>query len=320
MLIRAFIVDDEAPSRRELRFLLEKLPDCRIVGEACGGEEALEILADLPVDVLFLDIQMHDIDGLSVARSLLEQNRLPLVVFATAFDAYALQAFEVRALDYILKPFHPERLEATWQRVRDRLGQQTGLEAHLTELKALLLSREPLPSAGARLNPLQNERPGLSPFDSTGESFGKASGEAQRGLSPAWTEESDALSTAETGGSGGVAGQERHRPFDRVAANKEGKLLLVDVADILYATVEGRKALIKVDGEFLELNLTLQELEDRLDADRFCRTHRAFLVNLAAIREIVPWFNGAYNLLLQDKSEVPVSRHYARQLKDLLGL
>ncbi|ABZ84245.1 transcriptional regulator, lytr/algr family [Heliomicrobium modesticaldum Ice1] len=316
MIIRTFLVDDEAPSRRELRFLLEKHPDCRIVGEAGGGEEALDILADLPVDVLFLDIQMHDLDGLSVARQLLEQNRLPLVVFATAFDAYALSAFDVHALDYILKPFDPERLEATWRRVRERLAQQTGLDEHLAELKALLLSREPL--SAVRTGP--DEWTGGAP----GGLRGKALAEP-----PAWMEEPAAPPTEPGAGSScagngsgisGSNGQERHRAFDRVAANKEGKLLLVDVSKILYATVEGRKALIKVDGELLELNLTLQELEDRLDPDRFCRTHRAFLVNLSAIREIVPWFNGAYNLILHDKSEVPVSRHYARQLKDLLGL
>ncbi|WP_235919467.1 LytR/AlgR family response regulator transcription factor [Heliomicrobium undosum] len=319
MIIRAFIVDDEAPSRRELRFLLEKLPDCRVVGEADGGEEALEILADLPVDVLFLDIQMHDLDGLSVARKLLEQNRLPLVVFATAFDAYALKAFEVRALDYILKPFDPERLEATWRRVRERLAQRTGLEEHLADLKALLLSREPVAAVQTRPDELGDGSPGGY--------RGKASPEPPGGLSPTWIEE-PAVPPTEPGASSGCAGNgiagsgvhERHRAFDRVAANKEGKLLLVDVSKILYATVEGRKALIKVDGELLELNLTLQELEDRLDPDRFCRTHRAFLVNLSALREIVPWFNGAYNLILHDKSEVPVSRHYARQLKDLLGL
>ncbi|MTV48896.1 response regulator [Heliobacillus mobilis] len=271
MAIRTLIVDDEAPARRELRFLLEKLPECQVIGEACSGEEALDFLSTTAVDVLFLDIQMHDLDGLMVARRLLEQGQLPLVVFATAFDAYALQAFEVRALDYILKPFDPQRLETTWKRVQERLLQPRGLEEQLGQLRSLLLSQSD-PVHGA-VDHRQAEAESPCP-----------------------------------------------RLFRCVAVNKDGKMLLVDTTKILYATVEGRKAIVKVDEERLELNLTLQELEDRLDTNQFCRTHRAYLVNISAIREIIPWFNGAYNLILNDQSEVPVSRHYAKALKELLGL
>ncbi|MBC9783612.1 response regulator transcription factor [Heliobacterium chlorum] len=271
MPIRTLIVDDEAPARRELRFLLEKLPECQVIGEACSGEEALDFLSTHTVDVLFLDIQMHDMDGLMVARRLLEQGRLPFVVFATAFDAYALQAFEVRALDYLLKPFDPQRLETTWQQIQERMLHPRGLEEQLGQLRSLLLSKSD-----------SNHEP-------------KDHGQVE-------------------------ADPPSPRLFRCVAANKNGKMLLVDTAKILYATVEGRKAVVKVDDERLELNLTLQELEDRLDANQFCRTHRAYLVNISAIREIIPWFNGAYNLILHDQSEVPVSRHYAKALKELLGL
>lgn len=270
--IRTFIVDDEAPARRELRFLLEKLPECQIVGEAASGEEAIEALSNLEVDVLFLDIHLHDTDGISVARTLLAKGRLPLVVFATAYDSYALKAFEVHALDYILKPFDPQRLETTWNQVLERRHKGTDLDHKLDEIRALLQDKD------HRLAPATNDH--------------------FQGAEPSST----------------------HKPARRVAANKNGKLLLVDVSKIRYATVEGRKAMVKVEGELLELNLSLLELEERLDPSQFCRTHRAYLVNISAIREIIPWFNGAYNLILDDKSEVPVSRNYAKHLKDLLGL
>jgi two-component system LytT family response regulator len=108
--IRTLIVDDEPLARKGVRILLEKDPDVRILGEAGDGIEALErIKADRP-DLVFLDVQMPEMSGFEVLESL-SPDELPLVVFVTAYDQYALNAFQVHALDYLMKPFEDERLQ-----------------------------------------------------------------------------------------------------------------------------------------------------------------------------------------------------------------
>lgn len=119
MSITVAIVDDEAPARRRLRDLLEAEPDFRVVGEAAGGAEALKLAENARPDVLFLDIRMPGMDGLEVVRRL-GNTEPPMVVFVTAFDRHAVEAFELCALDYLLKPFDAGRLRQTLDRVRAR--------------------------------------------------------------------------------------------------------------------------------------------------------------------------------------------------------
>lgn len=119
--LSVFLVDDEAPARNRLRFLLDdaqaSLPN-RIAGEADNGQEALRQLAERPADVVLLDIRMPDMDGLTVARHLLRFPAPPAVIFVTAYDAHAVTAFEVGALDYLLKPVRLPRLLHALQRAR----------------------------------------------------------------------------------------------------------------------------------------------------------------------------------------------------------
>lgn len=119
--LKIFIVDDEAPARSRLRALLadstSELPN-RIAGEAASGFEAFEKLATTPCDVALLDIQMPGMDGLSLARHLSHLEAAPAVIFVTAHDEHAIQAFELGAIDYLLKPVHPQRLVAALQRAR----------------------------------------------------------------------------------------------------------------------------------------------------------------------------------------------------------
>ncbi|WP_258358759.1 LytR/AlgR family response regulator transcription factor [Moorella sulfitireducens] len=122
-LIRALIVDDEEPARQELRYYIEQNADFTVCGEAAGGSEALELAYSLLPDVVFLDIELWDLDGVEVARLLLKQERAPLIIFATAYDDYAVQAFELNAVDYLLKPFTAERVTTTLARVRQLLQQ-----------------------------------------------------------------------------------------------------------------------------------------------------------------------------------------------------
>ncbi len=109
-LLRTFIVDDEAPARRELRYLLEQNPGVEVVGEAGSGTAALKGIRETRPQLVFLDIQMPGLTGLELAQFLGELAERPLLVFATAFNEYALQAFEVDAIDYLCKPFTLERV------------------------------------------------------------------------------------------------------------------------------------------------------------------------------------------------------------------
>lgn len=123
--IRTLIVDDEPLARQGLRVALEKDQGIEIVGEAGDGVEALErIRADRP-DLVFLDIQMPELNGFEVLDSL-SADELPLVIFVTAYDQYALNAFQVHALDYLLKPFEDERLVEAVERARAQVHQQNG--------------------------------------------------------------------------------------------------------------------------------------------------------------------------------------------------
>ncbi|MFL9872945.1 LytR/AlgR family response regulator transcription factor [Paraburkholderia megapolitana] len=114
--MRALIVDDEALARSKLLRMLRVFPDVEVVGEAIDGATALTLAEQLRPDVIFLDVQMPEVDGFDVAASLPDD--APALVFVTAFDQYALRAFDAQAVDYLLKPVEPERLARTVQRLR----------------------------------------------------------------------------------------------------------------------------------------------------------------------------------------------------------
>lgn len=124
-MLDVVIVDDEPAARRTLREFCEKETDLRVVGEYGDGRAALEALQAHPPHLLFLDIQMPFRNGLATAREL-DPQRLPLIVFVTAYDQYALEAFEVNAIDYLLKPFDEERLHKTLIQVRRRRQAESG--------------------------------------------------------------------------------------------------------------------------------------------------------------------------------------------------
>jgi two-component system LytT family response regulator len=135
--LRILIVDDEPLAREGIRLHLEQERDFEVVGECGDGEDALRTIRELRPDVLFLDIQMPGLDGFEVLDAL-HGEKLPEVVFVTAYDQFALQAFEAHALDYLLKPFDQERFNKTLDRVRNQLrGQRRrDLDARIAELLA----------------------------------------------------------------------------------------------------------------------------------------------------------------------------------------
>jgi DNA-binding LytR/AlgR family response regulator len=129
--IRTLIVDDEAPARDRLRRLLSAMDQVEIAGEAEDGAQAVEAIERLSPDLVLLDIQMPELDGFGVIEAL---EHPPAVIFVTAYDAYAIRAFEVHALDYLLKPYSRERLEQAIGRARDKLDKEQDLGAQLSPL------------------------------------------------------------------------------------------------------------------------------------------------------------------------------------------
>lgn len=118
--LRVVVADDERPARAFLVALLRSAPDVDVVGEATDGAEAVALIERERPDLALLDLQMPEVDGLGVVR-LLRKDRLPLVAFVTAYDEYAVKAFELNAVDYLLKPVEPARLRLTLQRAHERL-------------------------------------------------------------------------------------------------------------------------------------------------------------------------------------------------------
>lgn len=145
MKIRALIVDDEPLARQRIRLLAHDEPDLELIGECASGKDALATIEHNPPNLLFLDVQMPEMDGFEVVEKL-PRERLPVVVFTTAYDKHAVRAFEAHALDYLLKPFKPERFKAAMVRVREHLANQQASSA-ARGLLDLLAARQNLPAA-----------------------------------------------------------------------------------------------------------------------------------------------------------------------------
>ena len=145
--IRALIADDEPLARRGIRQLLEAHPDVVVVGEARNGRETLRALHTLAPDLVFLDVQMPQLDGFAVLRAY-GAERMPAVVFVTAYDDFAVRAFEAHALDYLVKPVSESRFAAALRHVRERLQSNQAVEL-ARKLEALLAAHGDAPPARA---------------------------------------------------------------------------------------------------------------------------------------------------------------------------
>ena len=146
MKITALIVDDEQPARDELVFLLKSFPDVEVVGQGKNGVEAVSLIRELNPHLVFLDVQMPGVNGIGVIKRLLEKKTpLPFFIFATAYDQYAVQAFEVNAIDYILKPIAKARLEKAIQRVRRLVETSDATSQKLDRLVQMVEQRPAAP-------------------------------------------------------------------------------------------------------------------------------------------------------------------------------
>lgn len=147
MPISALIVDDEQLAREELHYLLEQAGDVDVVAQGANGIEAVDLIEEHHPDVVFLDVQMPGLDGFQVIKRLMDRHNaqpakdagaLPQIVFATAYDQYAVRAFDVNAVDYLLKPFDGMRVQQALDRVRSRLNDSPAAGAPETQIDALL--------------------------------------------------------------------------------------------------------------------------------------------------------------------------------------
>src|ERR1700704_1344376 len=157
MSLSAVIVDDEQLARDELAYLLKGAGDVNVMAQGKNGLEAVSLIKEHSPDLVFLDVQMPGLDGFGVIKKLLDKKiPLPKIVFATAFDQYAVKAFEVNAVDYLLKPFDKKRVAQSVQKVRAKLESASGSSDKLETLVRLLESQKPQASkvlikAGGRL-------------------------------------------------------------------------------------------------------------------------------------------------------------------------
>src|SRR5689334_2403628 len=139
MPINTIIVDDEKPAREELAYLLKGFPEINVIDQGRNGVDAVNLIKEHSPDLVFLDVQMPGLDGFGVLRKLVERKmKVPHVVFATAFDHYAVQAFDVNAVDYVLKPFDKARIAKAIQRARKVMETQSSTADRLEQLVSQL--------------------------------------------------------------------------------------------------------------------------------------------------------------------------------------
>jgi len=285
--ITAIIVDDEQLAREELRYLLDSTGSVHVVAEGSNGIEAVELIAEHQPDVVFLDVQMPGLDGFAVLKHLMEQGegqRMPQVVFATAYDQYAVRAFDVNAVDYLLKPFDRNRILQALERTRARL--------------------------------LDNGQDGTAAaFDADAHSARSG----HRGTDAGINSLLEMLHRQQTAPQALAA----NKIPSKLIVQVQSRLLLVDQAEICYAAIEeGTIRVVTPAMEGHSKCRTLEELLELLDPNLFWRAHRGFVVNINHIREVVPWFKSSYQLRMDDRkqTEIPVSRAQTRRLRELFNL
>lgn len=249
MTIRAMIVDDEEHARNELKYLLEQYADINIVYQASNSQDALGAIQTYKPHLVFMDIEMPGMNGIKAAEKVISKDLYPLIVFSTAHEEFAAKAFEIDAIDYILKPYSARRLDRCINRVRTLLANSSVI------------------------------------------------------------------------GSGRVL-QTANQSKQRLAIENNGKAIIINTSDIIVACCEDGQISIYTDKKVYQSNITLQELQARLEQNSFFRSHRAYLVNIEKVREVIPWFNSTFNLVLEGlpDMEIPVSRQQACHLKKIFDL
>ena len=257
MKIRALIVDDEELARQRVRLLLGEEPDVEVIGESEDGFQAVDQIEATRPDLLFLDVQMPEIDGFEVLRRV-PRDLLPVVIFTTAYDQHALRAFEVNALDYLLKPFKPTRFKEAVQRARDLIAnKQAGVAAR--GLRALL-DQTPAP-AGQRTR-LAVKTPGKVAFVELDqiqaiEAAGKYA-VVHVGCSPHGPQENHVL--RET-----MSSLEAHLPPQRFLRISRSVIVNIDQIQELQPMFKGENLVVLKNGKSHPTTRPIREIQQRLE-------------------------------------------------------
>jgi two-component system LytT family response regulator len=264
--LRTLIVDDEFHGRDVVRHMLKSHPDVTIVGEAANGTRALEEIRTQHPDVVFLDIRMPKLGGMELVDAL-ETDVPPVIVFVTAHDSYAVQAFERCAFDYLLKPFDQERFDRTMVRVRERfrVRQDADMGRRLREVfDPKTLVEAPVPTVTAA-------RPKVT-------------------------------------------------PLTRFVVKESGRVFFVPVANADWLEASGNYVGLRVGGKTHLIHETLASVEQMLDPQKFLRIHRSTIVNVDRIKELQPFANGEFVVILHDGTRLKLSRSFRDRANEVLGL
>jgi two-component system LytT family response regulator len=277
-IIRTIIIDDEPLALRLLRSKLEKSPSIEIVAECKNGREAVEAVSDLLPDLIFLDIQMPGMSGLEVIQKL-QSDIMPLVVFATAYEQYALDAFDANAIDYMMKPIDSKRVERAVERATQRLGER---QTDSNDIDGMT-------STNHRKNSLINAI----------ESIKRTQSESLTSL-----QNEQSIATANK---------------SKIVVKDRDEIHILDQVDIEWIDAAGDYVCIHSKGETYIKRTTLKEILDELDSLLFKRVHRSTIVNMGCIKKVLPHTKGEFFLLLGEYDKIKVSRNYKDVVKEFLS-
>lgn len=276
---RVLIVDDEGPARKRLADLVDQTDGVELLGTCADGRSAVEtILQDNP-DFVLLDVQMPEITGIDVVR-LVGPDRMPPVVFVTAYDQSALKAFELSAVDYLLKPFRDERVKQAISRAYEHVRHRS-----LDEVSERMMSL-------------------LRSAADSGTSTGDKGDETETSQSSSESESSLPPSTT----------------LSRIAVRRRNEIQLVPVRDVTYIEADGSYVNVHTAEKTHLVRERMKTLEQRLDPTQFCRIHRSTIVNLEQVDALEPTDPGDVVARLANGKRLRVSRTRRAELEKRLGL
>jgi two-component system LytT family response regulator len=286
--VRVLIVDDEPLARDCMRLALRGATGVELVAECCDGASAVDAIRHHSPDIVFLDVQMPGLDGFAVLDRI-DASLMPVVVFVTAFDTHAIRAFEVNALDYVLKPFPDERLLAALGRARSAIQERRNGEL------------------GRRLAAFVHDWQSGTLDRGHGSAQSMAPAAQGSPVDRADTNDDDERQPSEP-----RSGQASY--IGRFAVRSDGRVRFVQAADVDWIEADGNYMVLHVGDAQHRLRASLAGLTDGLDPKQFVRIHRSVIVNIERIREVQPWFGGDYIAILHSGAKLRVSRLRAAQL------
>ena len=289
MKAKTLIVDDEKMARSELAYLIGKDNRFEVVEKAASGREAISLLKENKYDLVLLDIKMPGFSGIEVARLLKEFKNPPQLVFTTAYDEYAVEAFKLAAVDYLLKPINEKRFKETLSRVWIRLKEvwDEG-NNQLNKINENDLNEELKEGIKNKNIKFSKENEIANKIDHLLEIFEKNKESVDPG---------------------------------KIPVEDNGRYRLLNYSQIYYFSTSEKKVKVHTKKSSYLTHLNLKDLEEKLPAN-FFRIHRSYIVNLNQIKEVIPWFKGKYQIVISDnvEHEIPVSRTKVNKLNKLLNL